>query len=57
MIHRDGDRVLLGQNSATANMQGVVFKLVGSDYRNKPLEFITTATRQIHEVLWLMGIK
>ncbi|PYX09790.1 MAG: hypothetical protein DMG88_04870 [Acidobacteria bacterium] len=57
MIHRDGDRVLLGQNSATANMQGVVFKLVGSDYRNKSLEFITTATRQIHEVLWLMGIK
>jgi hypothetical protein len=44
-------------SSLAGHTQGVVFKFVGSDYRNKSLEFITTATRQIHEVLWLMGIK
>jgi hypothetical protein len=63
-ISPDGETITFNSPEATklvssleGHTQGVVFKLVGSDYRNKSLEFITTATRQIHEVLWLMGIK
>lgn len=36
--------------------QGVVFKLAGFD-RPETFEFITTATRQVHEVLDFMRIK
>ena len=38
-------------------MQGVVFKLVGSDYLGEGFDFIRTAAGQIHEVLELMRIK
>jgi hypothetical protein len=38
-------------------MQGVVFKLVGSDYLGEGFDFIRTAARQIREVLELMRIK
>ena len=89
MIYLNGDRLLLGQNCASANQacvvgtispdgktitfnspeatklvssqegdtQGVVFKLVGSDYQSQAFEFITTAARQINEVLGLMRAK
>jgi Tol biopolymer transport system component len=41
-------------SSQEGHTQGAVFKLVGSDYHSEAFEFITTAARQIREVLGLM---
>jgi Tol biopolymer transport system component len=58
-ISPDGKTITFNSEEATklvGSQEGhtkvVVFKLVGSD--DQPLEFITTAARQIHQALGLM---
>jgi len=63
-ISPDGKTITLNSPDATkllssqeGHTQGVVFKVVGSDYHSEATEFMTTAARQIREVLSLMRIK
>ena len=60
-ISSDGKTITLNSpnvpNSREGNMQGLVFKLVGSDSHADRFEFITTAARQIRGVLELIRIK
>jgi hypothetical protein len=63
-ISPDGKTITFNSPEATklvsspeGHTPGVVFKLVGSDYHSEAFEFITTAARQIHEVLGLMRLK
>ena len=44
-------------SSREVQSQGLVFKLVGSHNHREAFDFITTAARQIHELLSLMRIK
>jgi hypothetical protein len=44
-------------SSEEAHTQGDILKRVGSDYHSEAVEFITTAARQIHEVLGLVRLK
>ena len=44
-------------SSREVHSQGIVFKLVGSHNHSEAFDFITTAARQIHELLSLMRIK
>lgn len=62
-ISPDGKAITFNSPEATklvssqeGHTLGVVFKLVGSGYHSA-FEYITTAARQIHEVLGLMRIK
>jgi hypothetical protein len=44
-------------SSQEGHTQAVVSRLVGPDYHSEALDFVTTAARQIHEVLGLISIK
>jgi hypothetical protein len=63
-ISTKGKTITLNSGNATkvvssqeGNAQGIQFKLVGSHYHGEAFDFITTAARQIHELLSLMRIK
>jgi len=63
-ISADGKTITLNSLDATKTLsshegclQGVVFKLAGSDHGSESFEFIRTAARQVHEVLDLMRLK
>lgn len=63
-ISPDGKTITFNSPEATklvsseeGQAQGAVFKLVGSDDHSEGFEFLTTAARQVHEVLELMRIK
>jgi hypothetical protein len=59
MICLDGGRQPLCQNCATGTEPcvGGAISPVGSDHRSESFQFLRTAVRQIHEVLYLMSIK
>ena len=63
-ISPDGKTITLnspGDNKVTSSheghMQGLVYRLVAADSRNDRLEAITTAAKQIREVLELIRLK
>jgi hypothetical protein len=63
-ISTEGNIITLNSGNATkvvswqeGNAQGILLKLVGSHYHGETFDFITTAARQIHELLSLMRIK
>ncbi len=44
-------------SSPEGHTKGIVLNIVGSDYHNRAFDFITTAVRQVHEMLGLMRMK